>query len=399
MSPTDDQRHRLFLVPGGDKRLSRGHPWVYSNEIRIGSEEKAIAPGTVVALHRVDGKPLAAGTFNPHALIAFRRYSRNAEAKFDKRLFLERLRPALALRERLFDTPFYRLIHAEGDGLPGIVVDRFGDTLAIQASTAGAEILLPHLVAALEEIIEPRVIVLRNDVPARAQEGLADDVRVLKGDLNAPIRLRENGLDFVADLVGGQKTGWFFDQRNNRAAVAKLAKGSRVLDVYSYTGGFGITAAAAGATQVLCVDSSADALTLARESAALNGIGERCRFEKSDAFACLEALEARSERFDVVCVDPPAFARSRKDVNSALKGYRKLARLAAAVVAPGGFLYAASCSYNIETAAFVSEIAAGVSRAGRSGRFIAQGGASADHPVHPHLPETAYLKSVTMALD
>ncbi len=390
---------KLYLVAGGDKRLSRGHPWAFSNEVRIGPAEKELAPGTVVALHRVDGKPLAAGTFNPHALIAFRRYTRNAVAAIDRRLVAERLRPALALRERLFDAPFYRLLHAEGDNLPGFVVDRFGDVLVVQASTAGAERLLDEALAALDAGLQPKAVVLRNDVPARALEGLEPEVRVAKGAVEGPVRLEENGVAYLADLAAGQKTGWFYDQRLNRAAVARLARGGHMLDLYAFSGGFGLAAAAAGAAGVVGVDSSEAALALAREAAALNGVADRCTFEKADVFAFLEDAALRPARYEVVCVDPPAFARSRKDVGAALKGYRKLARLAAAAVAPQGFLFMASCSHNVPADQFAAEVVEGVGRAGRSGRIIAQGAAGPDHPVHPFLPETAYLKSVTLALD
>lgn len=389
----------LFVLPGRDKRAAQGHPWIYANEVRMDAEAKALEPGSIVALRRTDGKPLGVGTFNPHALIAFRFLSRDPHARIDAAFFAERLGRALALRERLFDAPYYRLAHAEADGLPGLIVDRFGDVVTVQAGTAGIERCQPLVLAALDMLLAPRTVILRNDGRGRALEGLEPFVGIVKGSLDGPIEVKENGLAFVADLGEGQKTGWFFDQRTNRARVAQLARGGRLLDVYCYAGGFAVAAAAAGATRVIGVDSSEKALELAALSARLNSIADRCTWHKADAFDEMARLEAAGERFETVVVDPPAFVKSRKDLASGLKGYAKLARLAAPLVAPGGFLFMASCSHNVEVQPFADAVADGLNRTGRTGRILESTGAAADHPVHPNLRESAYLKALILQLD
>ncbi|MCW9038967.1 MAG: class I SAM-dependent rRNA methyltransferase [Rhodospirillales bacterium] len=389
----------VFLQPGRDRRLTGGHPWVYSNEVRMDAEAKALPAGTMVTLRRVDGKPVATGFFNPHTLIAFRSLGDGTTKESLDDIITKRLTAALALRERLFDAPCYRLVHAEADGLPGLIVDRYGDVLCCQANTAGMDSASETLCAAFERLLSPRIIVFRNDSPARQHEGLAQEVHIAKGELAGLIELQENGLTFFADLREGQKTGWFYDQRENRAFAASLAGGGRVLDLYSYSGGFGITAAANGASEVVLADRSEPALSLARQAAEANGVADRCRFEQSDVFAIIDRLRDKGERFDLVIADPPAFAKSKKDVGPARRGYRKLARLAAGLVKPGGFLFQASCSHNVEVPVFAEEVAHGITAAGRTGRVLRSGGAGCDHPVHPHLPESAYLKSVTLQLD
>jgi 23S rRNA (cytosine1962-C5)-methyltransferase len=304
----------------------------------------------------------------------------------------------LRARERLYGQPFYRLIHAEADGLPGVVVDRFGDVLTIEINTAGIDRLEADFLTACDAVLHPRAIVLRNDSASRGIERIALGHRVV-GDLDGPIELVENGARFVADPVGGQKTGWFFDQRENRHTVAALASGARVLDLYCFTGGFGIQAACAGASAVVAIDGSEPALTLARQAAQRNDVASRCHFERADAFEKLASLAAASERFDIVIADPPTFAKSRKDVGPALRGYRKLARMAATLVAPGGFLFIASCSHNVEVESFADSVRRGLHDAGRAGRILLSSGAAPDHPVHPFLPESAYLKAQLLSLD
>jgi 23S rRNA (cytosine1962-C5)-methyltransferase len=398
MNEKNDLPH-LYLRPGGDKRALRGHPWVYANEIRMDSEAKSLPPGSVVVLHRVDGKPMGQGTFNPHALIAFRFLTRNPSATIDEGFFARRLERALSLRDSLFDSPFYRLIHAEADGMPGLIVDRYGDVLTVQAGTAGMDRLMPEILIAAENLLAPRAIVLRNDGRGRAMEGLNSEVRLAKGELDGPVEVMESGLTFLADPLGGQKTGWFFDQRENRAFVSSLADGTRVLDLYCYGGGFAISAAARGAESVLGIDSSENAVGLARSAAERNGLNSICAFRQGEAFGELAKLDAGGERFGVVVADPPAFVKSRKHLRSGLKGYQKLAGLAAKLVDAGGFLFLASCSHNAEERDFVGAVTDGIRRAGRSGRILRKSGAAPDHPVHPHLPESVYLKAVLLQLD
>lgn len=399
MSDAAAERPRVFLQSGRDRRIEQGHPWAYSNEIRLDEKTKAIPPGALATLHRVDGKPLGVGSYNPHTLIAFRLFSRDAHALIDEEFFACRIGRALALRERLYPEPFYRLLHAEADGFPGLVCDRFEDVFVLQVNTAGMEALTPALLAAFEQLFSPRAIVLRNDSPARSLEGLPSEVKVASGAISEPVEVRENGLKYLADVIAGQKTGWFYDQRDSRAFVAPLAAGGSLLDIYCHTGAFSIAGAAAGARSVLGVDSSASALGLARRAAAANGVASVCAFQQAEVFGELERLAHASQHHRLVVADPPAFVKSRRDLASGLRGYRKLARLAAPLVESGGALFVASCSHHVESAALRAEVVRGVSAAGRSGRILREAKASADHPVHPHLPETAYLKSLLLQLD
>lgn len=388
----------VFLKAGQDRRIGAGHPWAYSNEVSI-DRAAGIEAGTLVTLRRVDGKPLGVGFFNPHTLIAVRLLSREPHAHIDTAFLAARLQRALALRERFYTEPYYRLVHAEADGLPGLIVDRFGSVLVVQTNAAGMERLQPLVLDAIDSLLAPTAIVLRGDSPARALEGLPAETTVARGNLSDAVEVIEDGLVFYADVCAGQKTGWYFDQRPNRAFVAPLAQGERMLDVFCHTGGFAIRSAAAGAREAIGVDSSDSALTLAKRAATAAGLDRRCSFAREDAFGALTRLAAEGAGFRLVVADPPPFARSRKDVPSALKGYRKLARLAAAVVEPGGFLFIASCSHAVEASAFAREVALGIGRTGRTGRLIRENGAGPDHPQHLHLPETAYLKTLLLQVD
>ena len=389
----------ITLRPEAHRRLLFGHPWVYSNEIVMDAAAKALPPGSVVRLLRADGEPLALAFFNPHPLIAARILTRRVDAAIDAGFLAARLTRARALRDRLYEQPFYRLIHAEADGFPGTVVDRFGGLLVAQVNSAGMELLLPALLEAFERVLRPEAVLLRCDSSARGLEGLESYVKLAKGHLEGPVELHENGVQFLADPSGGQKTGWFFDQRENRASVARLSAGLSFLDLYSYAGGFALAAAATGAREVTAVDRSEAALALAEKSAAMNGLQDRCRFRRAEAFEELERLGAQGTRFGVVVADPPAFVKSKKELKQGARGYRKLARLAAAVVEPSGFLFIASCSHNMPVEEFERQVARGLVDAGREGRILRAAGAAPDHPVHPALPESAYLKSLVLQLD
>jgi 23S rRNA (cytosine1962-C5)-methyltransferase len=386
---------KTVIVPKG-RRARSGSPWIFSNEIRMDEAAKAIAPGSVVNVRGADGRAFGTGYFNPKSLIAVRLLAQDCDAAIDRDFFSTRIGRALALRQALYDKPFYRLVHAEGDGLPGLVIDRFGDVVTVQAGTAGMEKQLDNILAALEARLQPKTVILRNDAPSRALEGLDSYVRAAKGE-GARIALEENGCRYLADLAQGQKTGWYYDQRDNRAFIAALARGKSVLDAYSYTGGFGLLAAKAGAREVVCLDSSAPALALAEESARANGV--TIQAVKADVFEELERLIAAGETFDIVIADPPPFVKSKKDLEPGAKAYRKLARLAAQVTAQGGILLVASCSHNIPPDRFAVECAQGIGRTGRAAALIRSAGAGPDHPVHPLLPESAYLKALVYALD
>jgi 23S rRNA (cytosine1962-C5)-methyltransferase len=388
----------IRLRPREGRRVRAGSPWAFSNEIVMDGAAKSLAPGAAVTLADEKGVPLGAGYFNPKSLIAVRLLAPPGTA-IGRAFLTERLRHALGLRERFFGAPYYRLVHAEGDGLPGLVIDRFGDTCVVQITTAGMERLTDALLAALDAVIAPKTVVLRNDTPARALEGLESYVRAAKGTAPERLTVEENGVRYFADPQGGQKSGWYYDQRENRLAMAHLAKGARVLDAYCYSGGFGVLATKHGAVQTTFVDSSEPALKLAAEAAEANGVSANCAFVKADVFDALERFARENRLFDIVICDPPPFAPSKKDVEAGARAYRKLARMAAAVVAPGGFLMLASCSHNISRERFELECAAGLARGGRRAALIREAGAGPDHPVNPMLPESAYLKALTYTVE
>jgi 23S rRNA (cytosine1962-C5)-methyltransferase len=386
----------VILRAGEDRRVRAGHPWAFSNEILMDADAKAIPVGSLATLRAPGGEALALVTFNPHSLIAARVLSTNPEAQVDA-LFIGRLlQRAAALRDRLVGVPYYRLIHAEADGLPGVIIDRFGDAFVVQVNTAGMDALTPTLLEALEAEFSPTTIILKNDSPVRELEGLKREVVVAKGEAGS-IELVENEARFVADLSEGQKTGWFYDQRDNRRFMAGLAKDARVLDAYCYSGGFGVLAATRGAASVLCLDRSQPALNAARQAAALNGVDKIVAFQKGEVFEALEKMKPRSH--EVVICDPPAFVKSRKDLKTGAQGYRKLVRLAAPLVTKGGFFFVASCSHLVDPPLFAEQVRRGLRDAERSGRILLSSGAALDHPVHPNLPETAYLKAMVLQLD
>jgi 23S rRNA (cytosine1962-C5)-methyltransferase len=393
-----DSLPELRLMPGRHKRARAGHPWIFSNEIAMTAAAKGLIPGTVVRFAEDSGAPLGIGFFNPHSLIAGRLVTRDA-TPVDGTLIEARLRRALDLRTRLCDSPYYRLVHAEADGLPGLIVDRYGDVAVVELNAAGMELMRAEVLAALAATIAPAAVLLKNDGSARTLEGLKGEIGWTGPTPPGPVEVVENGVRFLADLAGGQKTGWFYDHRPNRALVAGFAKGSRVLDLFSYLGGFGIQAAAAGAADVVMVDRSQPALDLAAESAALSGVAERCSFIRAYAFDEMEKRAGAGERFDVVVADPPAFVKSRKDLAAGARGYRKMVRLAAPLVAPGGLLFAASCSHHVDAALFAEQVRRGLADARRGGRILYAGGAGPDHPVHCFLPETAYLKYQLLQVD
>ena len=389
----------IALKPKCDRRLRQGYPWVYSNEVEMDATAKTLTPGDLVRLRAGEGAELGVAIFNRHTLIAGRLLSPDPRALVDRAFLVERLQRARGLRDRLFEQPYYRLIHAEADGLPGLIVDRFDGAFVLQVNCAGMEALTPLILEALEAVFAPSAVLLKNDSQVRDLEGLERSVQFAKGRIEGPVEVLENGARYFADLEGGQKTGWFFDQRANRAWAARLAADARVLDCYSHSGGFGILAALAGAREVTLVDRSEAALDLARRAAEANGVVERCRFLRGDVFTQIERLQKQGEVFELVIADPPAFVKSKKDLQRGAKGYRKLARLTAGLVAERGFLVLASCSHHMDEGHFLDQVNRGLVAARRGARVIHRSGAAADHPVHPALPESAYLKALFLALD
>ncbi len=387
----------IHLLPGRHKRVKTGHPWVFSNE--IARSEIAFESGAAVNVIGDNGESFGTAIYNPHTLLAGRIIDRGSNVALDTGFFEERLRYALALRDRMFAAPYYRLIHAEADGLPGLIIDRYGNAVVIQFNTAGMDRLTDTVIAALDRVLTVQTIILRNDSASRELEGLPKTVTTLRGDDDTPVLVRENGAEFTTQPAVGQKTGWFYDQRANRAFVASLAGDTRMIDVFCYGGGFGIQSLLAGAEIATLVDRSATALDDAAASAARNGVDNRCTFIKADAFEEMERQDAAGERYGVVVADPPAFIRARKDIGAGSRAYQKMARLAARLVAPGGILFVASCSHHMPPDLFREAIRKGLGDSRRTGRILRDAGAGPDHPVHPHLPETAYLKSLTLALD
>lgn len=383
----------LRVKKGRESAVLAGNPWVSASMLVESSEQALAEPGELAALRTLRDEPLGTGYFNAGAAIPFRLLTRGREA-IDAGFFRSRLEQALAKREALLNVPYYRLVHAEADGLPGLTVDRFGDLCVLQLSTAGMERLQPLLLEALEAVLKPRAIVLRGDIPAREREGLAREVRVIKGDVPPLVEVHENGCLYLADVLRGQKTGWFHDQRDNRKLLAGLSAGKTMLDVYSHSGGFGLLAARHGA-KVTLADSSALALDLAREAAGRGDV--ECDYLRGDAFEVMQAFARERRQFDVVMADPPAFVKTREHIANGMQGYERVTRLAAALVAPGGVLGVASCSHHATRPRFKAAVSAGL--AGRNHRMLAFTGAAPDHPVHPHLPQSEYLKALFLRLD
>jgi 23S rRNA (cytosine1962-C5)-methyltransferase len=385
----------LRLRKNEERRLRAGHPWVYSNEVDITATPlRDLAPGQPVVIEASNGKALGTGYVNPHVLLCARLVSRDPEQPFGPALVEQRLRTALSLRERLYPQPFYRLVYGEGDGLPGLIVDRYGDLCVAQLTTAGMDRQREAVLAALRSVLNPAAVLWRNDSPMRELEGLAREVVVAAGSVPETVTVAEDGLCFQVAPLSGQKTGWFYDQRDNRARLDRYVAGRRVLDVFSYVGAWGVRAAARGAREVLCVDASAPALAQVTVNAALNGVGERVQTRQGDAFEVLKALREARERFDVVIVDPPAFIKRRKDMREGSLAYRRLNEMAMQVLARDGLLVSCSCSQLLPRAALAELLLQGARHLDRSLVLLEQGRQGPDHPVHPALPETDYLKTL-----
>ncbi len=394
-----DALAQITVLPGKHKRARAGHPWIYANEIAMTPEVKALPAGSLVSVVNSGGEPMGTAFFSAHTLVVARMLSREPMEAITAEWVAERLRNAVSWRNKLFGEAFYRLAHAEADGLPGLIVDRFGDGFVCQFNSAGLERHREAVLAGIEEALRPEWLLLRNNSAQRMLEKLPTAIETIKGSVPAPLEILENGVTYLSDPAGGQKTGWFYDQRVNRRIAAGLAKDARVLDAYCYLGGFGLLGAQAGAAEVTLLDRSAGALALAEEAAVRNGLAGRTSIERAEVFDALGAYADEGRTFDLVIIDPPAFAKSKKDLAAALRGYRKLARMAARTVAPGGFLLAASCSHTVDPTSFAKETSRGVLEAGRTARILRTLGASPDHPTHPQLPESGYLKALLYHID
>lgn len=389
---------RLQLKKHEDRRPRLGHLWIFANEVDVKATPlTGFAPGEAATLCDARGAPLGSVCVNPASLICARLHSRRPDTELDEALLAQRLAAALRLRERLYDAPWYRLCHGEGDFLPGLVVDRYGSHCTVQITTAGMECRRPALEAALRGLLGPASILWDNDLPARELEGLPRGQET-SGPVPETLDVPENGCRFAVPCLTGQKTGWFYDQRRNRAELARYAADADVLDVFSYTGGFGVTAAAAGARSVTFVDASAQALDYAARNAAANAPHCPAQTLCGDAFDLMRQLHDEGRRFQVISLDPPAFIKRRKDAARGLAAYRKANALAVALLAPGGVIASSSCSHHLEAQALRACLTQAAAGRKLHPRLLHAGGQGPDHPVHAAMPETAYLKCLIAQL-
>ncbi len=384
----------LFLKKNHERRLRTGHLWVYSNEVDTGrSPLKGFQPGEQVALMNHEEKWLAWAYVNPNSLICARIVSRQQDHLLDQSLIVHRIKVALGLRDRIYKQPFYRLLFAESDGIPGLVVDRFGKYLSVQITTAGMEAQKDAIIGALNKVVHPSGILLRNDVAVREQEGLERYVEVASGKIPEQVQLSEDDCDFETSLFEGQKTGWFYDQASNRRRLLPWVEGKRVLDLYSYAGAWGVSAAKAGASSVTCVDSSEKALELAAHNAALNGVTDKLDTLRRNSLAALQELKHAGERFDIVLADPPAFIKRKKDLKEGSLAYRRINEAAISVLRKDGLLVSSSCSYHMNEQHLLQTLQQACRHRDRSMQLVERGQQGPDHPVHPAIEETAYLKT------
>ncbi len=384
----------LQLKKREDRRIRQGHPWIYSNEINTDKTPlKQFKPGDE-ALVMAGEHVLGRAYVNPHSLIAARLFTRDANTAFDEEFIEKRLRAALSLRERLFAEPCYRLVYSEADELPGLIIDRFDVDFVLQFNTAGIDKKRAEVIAALQRIFPNlRSILLKNDSPIRVQEGLPTQVEVAVGQPPEVGELIENGVKFHFPLMDGQKTGWFYDHRLNRARLAAYVANKSVLDVFSYVGGWGIQAAAFGAKAVHCIDASALACEYVQKNAVLNQVAEKVTVQDADAFDALKALQQEAN-YDVIILDPPAFVKKAKDKSAGLNAYIRLNELALRLLPPDGILFACSCSMHVSEEEWLEVIKRASQRAGVTVQIIERGHQGPDHPLHVAIAESNYLKSM-----
>jgi 23S rRNA (cytosine1962-C5)-methyltransferase len=383
----------LRLKRGEDRRLRAGHLWVFSNEVDTDATPLTALPmGAMVRVVSDRDQFLGFAYVNPHALICARILSRSPVHAPDRSLLVHRLKLALALRERLYSAPFYRWVFGESDGLPGLVLDRYGDIIVGQIATAGMEALRTEVEAAVTSVLSFRALVWKNDGGSRELEQLPRQVLTPIGKAPDELQVLEGGLNFTVPLLGAQKTGWFYDQRGNREQWrAMISPGARVLDVCSYAGAWAIGALTRGASSALCVDSSEQALAVAARNATANGVTLSTR--RGDAFEVLDELMRAGERFDAIVLDPPAFIKRKKDIPRGQAAYRKLNQIAMRLLERDALLVSCSCSYHLGADELINLIQSAARHSSRFVQILYSGGQSADHPIHPAIPETRYLKA------
>jgi 23S rRNA (cytosine1962-C5)-methyltransferase len=382
-------RKQVVLKRKEETRILSGHQWVFSNEVK---EVKGSAGvGELVELTRHDGKFLGLGFYNPHSLIAFRFLTaEREEISFD--FFKHRILQAYALRKRLYPrSAVCRLVHGESDYLPGLIVDKFGDYLSLQAYSFGMDNRLTLICDVLESIFQPKGIIERNESQLRSLEGLPERKGVLRGKLE-PYALTEHDIQYEIDLLEGQKTGFYLDQRENRKSIRRHSNGAAVLDCFCNDGGFGFNAAAGGAASVLGIDISESVVRRAERNALVNKFDKLCRFESADVFDVLKNLVEKKKMFDVIILDPPSFTKSKKNLSAAKRGYKEINSIAIRLLKEGGVLATSSCSHHVSEEEFVDILNESSTSAGRKIQLIEWRGAAPDHPVLPSMPETKYLK-------
>lgn len=388
----DNELPTLLLRKGEDRRLRGGHMWVFSNEVDIARTPlSGFTAGQAVRIADAGGKTIGTGYVNPNTLISARLVDRTAHA-LDRSLIVHRLNVALSLREKLYAEPYYRLVFGESDGLPGLVLDRLGDIIVGQIASAGMELLRGEIEAAVAKVFGNHALIWKNAGSVRRLEALPEYVDVGIGAHTGPARVREGGLDFDIDPMGGQKTGWFFDQHANRDRLAPYVRGARVLDVFSYVGAWGLRAAAFGASEVTCVDSSKSAIEAVRHNAELNGMADRVTAIEEDAFDFLKAARQERKRWDVVILDPPAFVKRKKDFKEGALAYRRINEMAMQILERDGTLVTCSCSHHMSRQSLQDAIIGGARHLDRQVQILEQLQQGPDHPVHAAIPETDYLK-------
>ncbi|WP_283788984.1 class I SAM-dependent rRNA methyltransferase [Bermanella sp. WJH001] len=384
----------LRLRAKEDKRLRQGHIWIYSNEVDTKATPlKSFTSGEQVIVQSSQGKNLGVAYINPNSLICARLLSRRAKL-FGRGQIMQKIEMALALREACFDQPYYRLVYGDSDGLPGLVIDRFGDYFVAQISTAGMEAMKSQIQGALTRIFDIKGLLWKNDGKMRVQEGLEEYVEVAEGEMPKMVPMIENQTQFEVPVWDGQKTGWFYDHRLNRERINRHVKGKRVLDICSYAGGWGVQAATAGAEHVTCVDISKQALDWVEHNAKLNGVENAVSCIQGDAFTVMEKLIEEGQMFDVVILDPPAFIPKRKDIPAGERAYQKLNQQGMRLLGADGFLLSASCSMHLSESSLENMLMQAGRHLDRHVQIIERGSQGPDHPVHPAIHETRYIKSL-----
>jgi len=411
---------QIHLKKSYQERALAGHPWIFSNEIENFAQAKNYPSGELVQINLQDNKPFALGYFNPSSLISVRILSYDLAQKINQDFFVDRFNSARLLREKMYDSPYYRLVHSEGDFLPGLVIERFNNLFVCQISTAGMENLREFLLGALRKIFSDSKIVFKNNSESRKLENLSLEPSFEGDEIDEKISVKEGEIEFLIDVKNGQKTGWFFDQKPNREFVGQLVsrlvlqskadEKISILDCFSYVGGFGINALAAGASEVCFIDSSSQALELTKENCNKlfasqfyqdsnpKNSSPKLEFLEGKVFDELEKIIAKNQQFDIVILDPPAFIKSKKDLFAGLRGYEKLLKLAAQIVKSGGFLMLSSCSHHAKISDLLASAAKSLHKSGRQSHLIRSSGAGFDHPINPSLPENDYLKSLTFQI-